>query len=132
MNKNPNKQVRKIWLTIRLNEEEQEQLNELFKKSTCRQLSDYVRKMALHKPMNIKYRNGSIDDFLTDMLALKKELNHIGNNYNQAVHRLHSLERIADIHEWIGVNEQDKITLFAKIDAILSKVEKLYSLWSQK
>ncbi len=126
------KQTRKLWLTIRLNEDEQADLNKRLKESTCRQLSDYVRKVALNKPINIKYRNASIDDFLTDMLALKKELNYIGHNFNQAVHVLHTLERIGDFQHWIITNEQDKARLFKHIESISFRIESLYNLWSQK
>jgi hypothetical protein len=126
------KQARKIWLTIRINEEEQEALNERFKNSGCHQLSDYVRRMALQKPVNVKYRNASIDDYLTDMLLLKKELNHLGSNFNQAVKQLHTLDHLSDYEHWILTNEQDKVRLFEQIEAILSRIEKLYSLWSQK
>ncbi|MDR3715855.1 MAG: plasmid mobilization relaxosome protein MobC [Puia sp.] len=125
-------QPRKAWLSFRLNEEEQQLLNERFKNSGCRQLSDYIRRMVLQKPVNVKFRNASVDDFLTDMLQLKKELNQIGNNFNQAVHQLYTLERLGDFEHWILTNEQDKARLFGQIEIILSRVEKLYALWSQK
>ena len=31
------------------------------------------------------YRNQSLDDFMTEMMQLRSELNSIGNNFNQAV-----------------------------------------------
>jgi len=126
------KPTRKLWLTIRLSEDEQQLLNKLMRDSTCSMLSDYVRKVVLNKPINIKYRNASIDDFLTDMLALKKELNYIGHNFNQAVHVLHTLERIGDFQHWIITNEQDKARLFKHIETISFRIESLYTLWSQK
>ena len=45
-------------------------------------------KLCLQKPVTVKYRNQSADDFLQAMLELKKELSAIGNNYNQAVHKI--------------------------------------------
>lgn len=53
----------------------------------CRlNISNYLRKSGLAKTVTIKYRNQSADDFLRKMMKLKKELNDIGNNVNQAVH----------------------------------------------
>ncbi len=49
-----------------------------------------MREVVLQKPVLINFRNQSADDFLKDMLGLKKELNAIGNNFNQAVHKLHN------------------------------------------
>jgi hypothetical protein len=72
-----------------------------------------------------------VDDFLKEMLHLKKELNAIGNNFNQAVHKLHTLDRIPEFQQWILRTEQDKAILFTKIDTILSRLHELYLIWSQ-
>ena len=125
------KPVRNKWLTLRMNEEEYAIMDKYFKTTTCREVSDYVRRLVLNKPVNIKYRNASIDDFLTDMTGLKRELNAIGNNFNQAVHKLHQLEHIAEFQSWVLQNERDKSAVFGKMDQILSRIEKLHQLWSQ-
>jgi hypothetical protein len=125
------KDIRNYWLTVRLSEQEHSHLQQYFRESTCRQLSDYVRKIVLNRPVNIKYRNVSVDDFLKEMLHLKKELNAIGNNFNQAVHKLHTLDRIPEFQQWILRTEQDKAILFTKIDTILSRLHELYLIWSQ-
>jgi hypothetical protein len=36
----------------------------LFKKTTCRSLPEYGRKMMMHKPVAVTYRNRSIDDLV--------------------------------------------------------------------
>jgi len=125
------KNIRDKWLTVRLNDEEYAELQRLFKNTTCRQLSDYVRRIMLGRPVNVKYRNASVDDFLTDMIAMKKELNAVGNNFNQSVHKLHILDHIPEIREWAMKNEQDKTVLFGKIDTIMKRVNELYKLWCQ-
>jgi MobC-like protein len=125
------KNIRKYWLTVRLNDQEHKELDGFYEASTCRQLSDYVRKIILNKPVNIKYRNVSVDDFLKEFLQLKKELNAIGNNFNQAVHKLHTLEKIPEFHHWVMRNEQDKTILFNKIDSILNRLNEIYLIWSR-
>jgi len=35
------------------------------------------------------------------MAGLKRELNGIGNNFNQAVHKLHLLDKIPEFRAWI-------------------------------
>jgi hypothetical protein len=126
------KSIRNHWLTIRLNDEEYEQLTDLFRQSVHRKISDYARRVVLKKPTNVRYRNVSIDDFLTDMIQLKKELGQLANNFNQAVHKLHTLERIGDFQQWIITNEQDKVQLVSKIDAIFSRINQLYNVWLQE
>ena len=84
-----NREVRNIFFKIRMNNSELEQLKKQKQQSTERSLSNYVRKVALQKPVTIRYRNQSADEFLMQMMELKKELNAVGNNFNQAVHKLH-------------------------------------------
>jgi len=125
------KQIRKRWLTIRMSDEEYKRLNNLVKHTTSQARSDYCRRVILKKPVTVKYRNASLDDFLSDMLALKKELNAIGNNFNQSVHKLHSLDKVSEIQTWAVKNEEDKRIFFEKIDMIFERMNQLYKLWSQ-
>jgi len=120
------------WLTIRMSPEEYQQLGDLARDTTSPSLSEYSRKVLLGKPIVKRYRNESLDDFLADMLQLRKDLNHIGNNFNQAVYRLHKLRELPDIQQWILVNERDKTELHRQIENITQRINEAYQLWSQE
>jgi len=62
---------RKIFIKIRMNEGELKQVKKN-QQQTERNLSNYIRKVSLQKPVIIKYRNQFADDFLRDMLEQKK------------------------------------------------------------
>ncbi len=64
---------------LRLTLKEYEQIEKKFKASTCRKLSDYVRRSIFEKPIVTTYRNQSLDDSMTEMMRLRNELNSIGN-----------------------------------------------------
>ncbi|GAC1425539.1 MAG: hypothetical protein NVS9B7_07210 [Flavisolibacter sp.] len=97
-------------ITIRYKPSELEEVNKLFKSTTCRKLSEYIRKVSLQKPIVKTYRNQSADEFLAEMIRLKNELNAIGNNYNQVVKKLHSLDFGPEIKIWAILNESTKTT----------------------
>ncbi len=82
------------WLHLRLKPEEYAKIHKQFSKTTCRKLSDYARKILLYKLVTATYRNQSLDDYMTEMMMLKNDLNSIGNNFNQAVKKLHTLRQI--------------------------------------
>lgn len=126
------KKVRTKWLTIRLNEDEENKLQKLYSKTTANSLSEYARDVILKDPVKILYRNQSADDFLAEMILLKKELNAIGNNFNQVVHKLHTLDHIHDIKAWAVLNEMSKKTFLKKTDEINEKLQEIYELWLQK
>ena len=125
-------EVRSKMVVVRMNEAEINQLTKLQGKTTEKDTSSYLRKVALQKPVTVKYRNESADDFLLDMLLLKKELNAIGNNFNQAVHKLHLLDKIPEFRSWIQQYDSLHQLFISKTEQINFKVNELYEQWLLK
>lgn len=125
-------EVRSKMVVVRMNENEVNQLTKLQQKTTEKDTSAYLRKVALQKPVTVKYRNASADDFLLDMLNLKKELNAIGNNFNQAVHKLHLLDKIPEFRGWVQQYDGLQKVLISKVEEIKLRMNQLYEQWLQK
>jgi len=102
-----------------------------WKASTCRKLSEYIRRSLFEKPIVTTYRNRSLDDFMAEMIRLCGELNAVGNNFNQAVKNLHSLSRIAEFKSWLMTYEVEKNTLMNKVDEIKNRIGKMSESWLQ-
>lgn len=119
-------------VVVRMNEQELKQLQKFQKQTTEKKTGSYLRKIALQKPVIVKYRNESADDFLLDMLNLKRELSSIGNNVNQAVHKLHILERIPEFRDWVQQYDSLQKRLISKVDEIKNRMNQLYEQWLQK
>ncbi|EHQ27050.1 plasmid mobilization protein [Mucilaginibacter paludis] len=122
---------RNKWLHVRLTEEEYQAIQDRFKKTTCRKLSEYTRKVVLAKPITTTFRNASLDDFMAEMIRLRGELNSIGVNFNQSVHKLHMSDTAAQIQSWILKQEVEKKILFNKIDEIKLGIKKIAETWLQ-
>jgi hypothetical protein len=125
-------EVRNKMVVVRMNETEIDQLTKFQNKTTEKDTSSYLRKVALQKPVTVKYRNESADDFLLDMLSLKKELNAIGNNFNQAVHKLHLLDKIPEFRVWVQQYDGLQRILIDKVEEIRLRMNQLYEEWLQK
>jgi hypothetical protein len=126
------KKVRSKWLTIRLNEDEENKLNSLYNKTSSNGLSEYARDVLLKEPVNVLYRNQTADEFLAEMILLKNELNAIGKNFNQVVHKLHTLDHVPEIKAWAILNESSKKVFMKKVEEINDKANQIYKQWSQK
>jgi len=126
------KKEEKHFVKTRMNDLELNELTTLQRKTTEKDISSYLRKVALQKPVTVKYRNQSSDDFLKEMLGLKKELNAIGNNFNQAVHKLHLLDKIPEFRFWISQYDGLQKALVNKVEEIKLRMNFLYEQWSQK
>ena len=118
-------------LQVRLTAKELEKIHTKFSQSTCRKLSDYIRKVLLDKPITVNQRNQSLDDFMAEMIALRNELNAIGNNFNQTVKRLHALQQIDEIKTWLILNETARQIILNKITEIKSKINQINDQWLQ-
>jgi hypothetical protein len=122
---------RSRWLHLRLTPEEYEKIHRQFSKTTCRKLSDYARKILLGKPLIATTRNQSLDDFMAEAIKLRNDLNGIGNNFNQAVKKLHTLNQIPEFRHWIITYEIEKQILFNKMDEIKNHIKKIGEKWLQ-
>ncbi|MES2373393.1 MAG: plasmid mobilization relaxosome protein MobC [Bacteroidota bacterium] len=121
--------VRHKRVFVRLNEGEYEKLKKFQQNSTDKNISTYLRRVAIQQPVTLFYRNASADDFLEQMLLIKQELNAIGNNFNQAVHKLHTLDRIPEFRNWSVKYETAHHQFLSKTDQLISIANQVYQLW---
>jgi hypothetical protein len=118
-------------ITLRLTPQEYEKIEQQYKNSTCRKLSDYVRKHLFNKPITTHYRNQSMDDSIEEIVLLRNELSAVGNNVNQVVKKMHTLKQIPEFREWITRYELERIILSNKIDDIQNHIYKISDKWLQ-
>lgn len=116
---------------LRLTPEEYVQIEQRWKNTSCRKLSDYIRRHLFEKPIVTTYRSKSEDDAIEELSRLRTELNHIGNNFNQAVKRLNTLENSDQFKDWFTAYELEKRTLSNKVDEIRMHMKKLVERWLQ-
>ena len=120
------------WLHIRLTKAEIENINNEFSNSIYRKRSEFVRKKLLNKPVTTFYRNKSFDEFTSIVILLRNELSAIGNNFNQAVKRLHTLDHIPEIKQWAMTHESYEQKLVQKAAEIKEQLNKIVDQWSQE
>jgi hypothetical protein len=126
-----NKVNRTKRVHVRFTDREFEKIQAQFTRSTCQKLSEYVRLVLLNKPVTVRQRNQSLDDFMIEMIVLRNELNALGNNYNQTVKRLHTLDNLEDIKTWLMINEAAREIIQNVISEIKQKISQIDDIWLQ-
>ena len=116
---------------LRLTPNEYAKIEKKWKASTCRKLSEYVRRSVFKKPIVTTYRNSSQDDLMSELTKLRSELNAIGNNFNQAVKKLHTLSQIAEFKSWLIAYEVEKKILNNKMDEVRNNIKRMLEIWLQ-
>lgn len=116
---------------LRLTPDEYAFIEAKWKASTCRKLSDYIRYSLFDKQVVTTYRNKSQDDTMAELTRLRGELNGLGNNFNQAVKRLHTLKQIPEFKAWVVTYELERRTLQNKLDEVRNNIKKMLEIWLQ-
>nr|WP_121269870.1 plasmid mobilization relaxosome protein MobC [Pedobacter schmidteae] len=123
------KNLKTKWVHFRLTEDEYNTLTGNSKVTTERQLSSYCRKMLTRQPMIKAVRNLSADELLIEFSALNKTLNGLANNFNQSVHKLHTLQLPVQFQKWLLANTADRVKLLESVDEIREMVRKIMQAW---
>jgi MobC-like protein len=118
-------------LQVRLSVHEFDTINNRFSKTTCRKISEYSRKILLGKTVTFFSRNQSLDEFMEEMILLRRELHYIGHNFNQAVRKLHTLDACSQFERWVLFQESMQSRLLDKVGAIQEKISKISDQWLQ-
>ncbi|MDP4259919.1 MAG: hypothetical protein Q8937_16955 [Bacteroidota bacterium] len=113
----PERKRRLNCIKVRLNADEFESVMHSFSKSTCTELAQYLRAKALGHTVHIKYRNESLDHFLTEMVPLKEALVQIARG----------MDRAGGLFE-----AKDKTIIHEKIDQVLEKLVEIYRICSSE
>jgi hypothetical protein len=119
-------------LLTRFKQAEYDQINQRFKKTRFRKLSEYVRNVLLGKPVTVFYRDKSMDEILEEMANLRQELNAIGNNFNQAMRAINSTHGHADARLWMNLLTVINGKLEPIIIEIRDRMNNYAEVWSQK
>lgn len=116
---------------LRLTPLEFAELEKKFRASTCRKLSDHIRRHLFNKPIVTTYRNASFDDYIEQTMTLNSELNSIGNNINQIAKKMNSFKSISEFKTQVFCFEIDKKKLFEKMEEIKIHSQKISEQWLQ-
>jgi len=117
-------------VTIRFSPEEYKKVYILYKRTTKKRLSEFFRFVMLEKPVTVYSRNQSLDNFYTELSLLRNELTAIGNNLNQVVKKLNSLDSIPEVRMWHLHHENKRQDYMKKLNEIFSKINQIAEQWS--
>lgn len=118
-------------LIFRLKPDEYEKIEKRRQKSMCRSMSEYSRSVLLKKPVTFAYRNRSMDDVLEELIQIRNELNHIGINFNQAVHKLNNVMGMPNAELWQAALIVLRDQLEPSIREIKEKMDNYSEIWSR-
>ena len=97
-----NEKQAKRFVSVRLTEEEFKEVYRQCENSTCRSLTEYVKKVLTKKPVTVKVRNQSQDDLLETMIGIKSRLDQLA----EQTHDKNEVEQLRGIAEVKAMTRQ--------------------------
>jgi hypothetical protein len=119
------------FVGIRFTPEEYEKIDRERKATTCRTSSEYFRKHLLGKPITINYRDQTLDEYLSQIIRLRGELNILISTYNESLKMRDSNELIPEYTDWFISSEQQRKSILYKVDEIKNHILKVAEKWLQ-
>ena len=119
-------------ITLRFKPIEYKLVEGRFKKTVFLTMSEYSRSVLLGKNITVIHRDKSMDDVLEELILLRKEINSIGNNFNQAVKKLNSVSGMPEAHIWQSVLTVLRDQLEPSIREIKERMNSYSDIWSQR
>jgi hypothetical protein len=101
----------------------------MIKSTTSRKLSDFVRHVLLDGKVTVFTRDKSMDDFMAELIRLRTQFQGVGNNLNQAVRKLHTLDKDPVIRIWLILNDPAIKRLFASVEEIKLRINQFAEKW---
>ncbi len=120
------------WLNIRLKPDEYNGLEKRFQKTTFQTMSEYHRALLLGDPVTVIHRDKSMDEVHEELILLRRELNFVGNNLNQAVKNINGSHGFPDTRLWMKLLSIITGKLDPAVMQIKEQINKYADLWSQK
>ncbi|RFZ90117.1 hypothetical protein D0C36_23020 [Mucilaginibacter conchicola] len=127
-----NDEKRTLLFKIRLKPSEFQVLESRFKKTAHQNLSEFSRAMLLGKAVTVIHRDKAMDELLEELVLLRKELNAVGNNLNQAVRNINSAHGNADSRLLMGLLQVINSKVEPAIMDIKRSITEYAEVWLQK
>ena len=118
-------------LQIHLTADEYQKVKDRYSISVCRTISEYGRKLILQKPVTILTRNQSLDDFMSEMIILRHDLDELGQNYKRVVEKMYTLNHLPEFKSWVIMNQKQQQNLLREVEQIKEKINSIADKWLQ-
>jgi hypothetical protein len=100
-------------IAFRVKPEEYKKIYDWAARTTCRNISEYLRQVCLKKPLVMNYRNQTAEEFLKVVIELKNDL-------------------VRAINVAAGGSHSGSLALMDKIEEIRVLMNQIYKQWSLK
>ncbi len=111
-------------VTFRLTGAEFAELKKKAEATISGEVSGYIRTVITGKKVQVVYRDRSMDGWVQEMSLLRKELNALGNNFNQVTKKVNATAGRPSFAFWVEQAITLQKELVCKVGIIKERIEK--------
>lgn len=116
---------------VKLTDEEYVLLEQNWKRSTIIHLSEYLRRVLFEKPITFYTRNQSLDELMTELILLRRDLNTILPNLDQTLSSLRAPAHLSEVQLRLDELEREQSFLISHVNEIKLKINSISLQWLQ-
>ncbi|MDQ0107448.1 hypothetical protein J2T02_002567 [Chitinophaga terrae (ex Kim and Jung 2007)] len=124
--------LRSRFLPCRISDEELAVMKVRYKQTNCSNFSEFIRRVLIQDKIIAYYRNQSMDELMEELIMLRKELNAIGRNINQAVRRLQGSSTDKELRFWLQQNQDCQTQHLEMMANIQARINQFAVKWLQE
>ena len=117
------------WLHLRLSEQEYNIILARFNGTFSDSLSQYAREVLMGKPLIGRVRDQALDDVMSELTNIRKDLNAYGKNFNQVAKKVNQHQDFALVSAWLSAFENEEKNLGQVRSELEKLIQKLLEKW---
>jgi hypothetical protein len=129
--KKPSRQSLSKYICFRIDIDQYDLLRANCKQTTCRTLSQYIRKLLLAGPVTINHRNATMEELIVELSALRGQLARASRTFESAVDQLTGFQSAQQLGSWLLRFESERRDLATQIQTINGYIKKTAKQWLQ-
>lgn len=110
-------------LSVVVDEQQYQHLQARRKETTCRSMTEYLRRIAFQQPVTVNHRNASLEDLITELSLARRQLALVAEALRESAEKI-NVDLPAELSEWAKQHQKER-------QIALSHIEKIYELTKQ-
>ncbi|MCF0075391.1 hypothetical protein LZD49_33240 [Dyadobacter sp. CY261] len=119
---------RNIWLKI--DAEQYDSLQAQRASTTCRSLTEYIRRLVCQQPVTVNYRDASLEDLITELSIIRRHLATAAEALALSAEKV-SQTYGAEQQSWLEAHQKDREVILGHIQQIYQHTKQVAIKWLQ-
>lgn len=117
-------------LSVVVDEQQYQQLQARRAETTCRSMTEYLRRIAFQQPVTVNHRNASLEDLITELSLARRQLALVAEALTQSAEKIQVCMPL-ELPDWAERHQKERRIALAHIEKIYELTKQAAQIWLQ-